>query len=420
MPRLSAYPVFLIYSGASALFFSTIFTINLVYHITTVGLNPLQLVLVGTLLETTVFLLEVPTGIVADVYSRRLSVIVGVALIGCGFIVEGAFPLFGTVLLAQVIWGAGATFISGASDAWIVDELGEDRAGPVFLRASQVGQVMGLLGTGLSVALASISITLPIWLGGLLFLGLALFLALFMPEEGFTPTPPEERESFRQMRQTLAEGIRLVRVRPVLLIILAVSALHGAFSEGMDRLWRAHLLAQFTLPGLGAVDPVVWFGIIGAVGSVLSIVLTEVIRRRLDMANAAHVRGALSALYAGVSAAAIGFALVGSFPLALLILWTAQMLRAAADPIWATWTNQHVDSGVRATVLSMNAQANAVGQIGGGPVVGWVGTTFTLRAALVMAGLLLLPASGLLRGARARSAEGPPPESAGRPVGPAD
>ncbi len=413
MRKLNAYPVYLIYSGASALFFSTIFTINLVYHITTVGLNPLQLVLVGTLLETTVFFLEVPTGIVADVYSRRLSVIIGVTLIGFGFIVEGAFPLFGAVLLAQVIWGAGATFISGASDAWIVDELGHQEAGPVFLRASQVGQVMGLVGTGLSVALASITITLPIWLSGLMFLGLALFLALFMPEAGFTPTLPPQRETFRQMRHTLGEGIRLVRARPVLLTILAISVLHGAFSEGMDRLWRAHLLEQFTLPGLGAVDPIVWFGIIGAVGSVLSIVLTEVLRRRLDLANAARVRWALSALYFGVSAAAVAFALSGDFPLALLALWVNQALRAAAGPIMATWTNQNVDSGVRATVLSMNAQADAIGQIGGGPVVGWVGTVFSLRAALVMAGLLLLPVTGLLRGRRARSAPEPlPPEAA--------
>jgi hypothetical protein len=46
------------------------------------GLNPLQLVLVGTVLEATAFLAEIPTGVLADVYSRRWSVIVGGPLVG--------------------------------------------------------------------------------------------------------------------------------------------------------------------------------------------------------------------------------------------------------------------------------------------------------------------------------------------------
>ena len=67
MKKLNAYPVYLILEGASALFFTLVFTVNLVYQVTVVGLNPLQLVLVGTMLELTVLVCEVPTGVVADV-----------------------------------------------------------------------------------------------------------------------------------------------------------------------------------------------------------------------------------------------------------------------------------------------------------------------------------------------------------------
>jgi len=96
-----------------------IFTASSVYQITMVGLTPLQLVLVGTTLEVTAFVFEIPTGVVADIYSRRLSVIIGTFLFGLGFLVEGLFPLFWVVLLSQVIWGLGWTFISGAHEAWI-------------------------------------------------------------------------------------------------------------------------------------------------------------------------------------------------------------------------------------------------------------------------------------------------------------
>jgi DHA3 family tetracycline resistance protein-like MFS transporter len=101
----------------SSLFFAAIVTVNLVYQATVVGLNPLQLVLVGTLLETVCFVFEVPTGIVADLYSRKLSVIIGVLLIGLGFTLEGLIPAFWAVMLAQIVWGIGSTFVSGAREA---------------------------------------------------------------------------------------------------------------------------------------------------------------------------------------------------------------------------------------------------------------------------------------------------------------
>jgi len=89
MRKLTAYPTYLILNGVDGLTFSLITTVSLVYQVTMVGLDPLQLVLVGTTLELSAFLFEVPTGIVADVYSRRLSIIIGYVLVGIGFLVEG-------------------------------------------------------------------------------------------------------------------------------------------------------------------------------------------------------------------------------------------------------------------------------------------------------------------------------------------
>ena len=76
-------PVYLVLMAGQAVCFSLFFTVQLIYQVTVVDLNPFQMVLVGTVLEATCFLFEVPTGLVADVYSRRLSILIGVALIGC-------------------------------------------------------------------------------------------------------------------------------------------------------------------------------------------------------------------------------------------------------------------------------------------------------------------------------------------------
>ena len=134
--RLGAYPVYLIFEAVYAFGFSLIATINLVYQVAVAHLNPLQLVLVGTVLEAVCFITQVPTGALADVFSRRLAIVVGTVLAGAGFTLEGSIPRFGTILLAQVLWGTGATCISGAEEAWIAGEVGERRLGPVMLRGT--------------------------------------------------------------------------------------------------------------------------------------------------------------------------------------------------------------------------------------------------------------------------------------------
>jgi MFS transporter, DHA3 family, tetracycline resistance protein len=57
--KLTAYIVYLIFSGVTSLSFSLIFTVNLVYQVEVARLNPLQLVLVGTMLEFVAFVSSV-------------------------------------------------------------------------------------------------------------------------------------------------------------------------------------------------------------------------------------------------------------------------------------------------------------------------------------------------------------------------
>jgi len=260
MTKLRPEPAYWILAGGRGLCLSMISTASMVYQINRVGLNPLQLVLVGTTLELSVFLFEVPTGVVADVYSRRLSIIIGMFLIGLGFIVQGSLPVFTAVLAAQVLWGVGFTFTSGATQAWIVDEVGEANAGRVFLRGSQMKHACDVIGIGLGAALGSVAINLPILLGGGMLMMLAAFLAFTMPENGFAPKASAQVRAWlttglQAMAQTLKDGMRLVRVHPALLTIFGIGLFYGLYSEGYDRLSMAHVLKDMTLPSLGGLQP---------------------------------------------------------------------------------------------------------------------------------------------------------------------
>lgn len=365
----------------------------MVYQVEIVGLNPFQLVLVGTVLEVSYVLLEIPTGVVADVYSRRLSVIIGYLLVDIGFGLTGLTTDFGVILICQVIWGGGYTFLSGALEAWIADELshagliteqpvnltpaGQLTLGQVYLRGSQLGNLGALIGIGLGALLVQHTMALPLLVGGGIFLLLAVGLCLTMPEVGFSRTPATERESWGQLLDTASRGFRTVRGQPVLLTMFVIAAFVGAWSESFDRLWTKHLVDNFTLPTIpmpngGELDQVAWFALIQAAP------------RRL--------MGMLVAINSLLLVGALLFAYAQWFGMAFASFWLIGTMRTTIGPLFTGWINQYLHAAVRATVLSMHGQSDAIGQVIGGPLIGLVGTWHTLRSALVVGSLLLGPA----------------------------
>jgi DHA3 family tetracycline resistance protein-like MFS transporter len=388
---MSPTAVYLILELVSSLLFSFVFTVSQLYQVTVVGLSPLQLVLVGTILEASVFLFEIPTGVLADLRSRRLSVILGYVLIGLGFILEGSVPLFWSVALSQVIWGLGYTFTSGATQAWIADEIGEAQAGGAYLRGAQAAQIGALVAIPASVALGIAGIRLPIILGGMGMILLAAFLAVAMKETGFKPTPAGERTTWALMGNTMRQAHQLVRRQPVLLLLLGIGLFYGLYSEGLDRLWIAHLLEGFALPYIDVVEPVVWFGVIRGVLLVTSLVSVEAARRKVDVNSPAPLARALMLSGALIVVTLAMFGLARSFWVAVVCLWLVDALRSVSEPLYTTWFNLSIDDPrVRATMFSVTGQADALGQIAGGPLVGTIGNA-SIRAALVVSASLLAP-----------------------------
>jgi MFS transporter, DHA3 family, tetracycline resistance protein len=392
--RLPPYAVYLAMRFGFAFAFALFATTSGIYRVQNAGLNAFQLVLIGTALELSAFLFEIPTGIVADVYSRRLSIVIGYGIIGAGFILEGSSTIFGLMLLAQVVWGMGWTFTSGATDAWLADEVGEAGLVRVLLRGTQAGTIGGILGILGGIGIGTFDVTWSMIAGGVLFILLGGVLALVMPETNYTPRSRAERGTFGTMAYTFRSGITAVQGRPVLITLLIVGALYGASSEAFDRLREAHLLREFDFPFLDG-EPVLWIGALALVGMFLSLVVSEVIRRRINADSQVHAARSLLIINSILMVAVIAFGLAGGIELAIGAYLVAYLMRQINDPIYAALVNQSIDPRVRATVLSMTSQSDALGQVAGGPLLGALGALTSVRTTIVATALILLPALGL-------------------------
>ena len=401
MHKFTAPQIYLFMVFMMSLAGSTIFTTYSIYYVTELGLSPLQLVVVGTVLEITVLIFEGITGVVADTYSRRLSVIIGMFILGSAFVLEGSIvwimhpasllPAFAWLLMSQMLYGIGWTFVSGTDTAWIVDELDEEQAGRIFMRSKSFGLAASLLGVIMRVVLSLLSSNLPFLAGGAIYLALGLVLIRFMQETGFSRREREPHTSpLREMGHTWAGGLSVLRQQPLLLMLAGVTFFSGAASEGYDRLWQIHLMNEIGFPG-AAVSMAVWFGLINAAATLLSILAVRAAETRFDMNQERQISAALFMLTCVRMGCIVVLALALNFAIALTAVLVLGVAVSVSDPIYTTWLNTKLPSKNRATLLSMVSQSDALGQTAGGPVAGYIGSRFSVRASLLAAGFMLLP-----------------------------
>lgn len=139
------------------------------------------------------------------------------------------------------------------------------------------------------------------------------------------------------------------------------------------------------------INPLYWFTVLSLGSVVIGLGVTELARRRLDLQRHQVADRALFLSTTILSAAIIAYAFAPSFPAAVLAYWVARNAARVWDPIQRAWLNQSLEPATRATLFSVDGQANALGQIASGPALGLLART-SIPAAIALSGALLLPA----------------------------
>jgi MFS transporter, DHA3 family, tetracycline resistance protein len=407
MTRLQATTVFY---GLEFFLSWTTFVVMAVYLVNELHLSPLQLVLMGTAMEAAVFLFEIPTGVVADTYSRRLSLIIGYLGMGTAWALVAVVSEPWAVIVLWAFWGISYTFTSGAYQAWITDEVGRENIGSLFLRGQRLGYIGAVVGLCLQVALGVWSLRAGVIAGGVVTVACGIGCMFFMPETGFRRQPRSERKpALQQLKTTALGGARFAWAAPIILLLISVELFMGMSSEAFDRLKEAHFLRDIGLPAAGHLDPVVWFGLFWLAGMVLGFAAMGLLIKRVERGGRRAVATWLFGFTAMEMATLFVFALTGNVWLAIAALLGVFFARDLQGPLYTTWLNEQItDSSVRATVLSISGQANAIGQAGGGPILGVIGNVWGIRAALATGAAVIAPALALY--GRAIAHQGREPE----------
>lgn len=401
--------VFLTIAAVAASISTMAFTVAPLYRIQVAGLDNLELVLAGTIMEACVFCFEVPTGIVADLWSRKWSVVIGHFGIGLGFLIEAGFSSVAGVLAGQAVWGIAYTFTSGATVAWVSSELDDpDRREltRLFLRASRAGSAAALVAVPLSFLLGvGWSLRAPLVLGGAMSVGLALWLARAMGERRFAPAA--ERSAWRAMVSTARSGVGVIRRSRVLLILAVAMFISGGASEAYDR-YTDKLFLDLGPPGWSDWSAVRWIAIVGCTSAVLGIIVPWWFQRTHGELSEDRQRHWIAGLILVQVTFLVVMAASRSFVMAAAASLVIDRVRSLRSSLLGGWIVPLTPRAHRATVLSTFEQADSISQVTIGPVMGLIGNSAGIPAALTASAALLAPSAGAVMAARREVDTAPP------------
>jgi MFS family permease len=348
---------------------SLIWGINTIFLLDA-GLNNLEAFAANAFFTAGMVIFEVPTGIVADMWGRRVSFLLGTVTLAATtalyvmlWQIEAPFWSWAVVSLGL---GLGFTFFSGAVEAWLVDALSATQfTGPLesVLARGQIITGVGML-TG-SVAggflAEAVSLGFPFVLrAAVLIVMFALAFAL-MHDVGFTPD--RRGRPLAEMRRIASDSIDFGWRVPSVKYLMLAAPFTGGVGIYVFYALQPYLLELYGDPTAYGIAGLVAAIVAGAqiVGGLSTPLLRRLFHRRTSALIAAEV---------GAVAALLGIGLIESFGVVIALISVWGLLFAASTPIRQAYLNGMIPSQQRATILSFDSLMSSTGGVVTQPLLG--------------------------------------------------
>ncbi|MEK7584626.1 MAG: MFS transporter, partial [Patescibacteria group bacterium] len=365
--------------------FGTSFTMSTyVLFLLSMGLILFEVNLVNFTYFTTLFLFEVPTGIVADVFGRKLSYVLSSIVFGSAFFIYAASDSLPGFLLAEATAAVGTTLATGAFQAWLVDRLNyfgfRGSLDGLFAREQLISNLATIGGAVMGGALATIGFAVPWVVGGAVVFASGVVAAFVMKEEYFTRRRFSMRANVRAMFDTVRTSLSFGRRSSVVKFVAGMGILQLFAVQAPNMQWQPFFSQFFSGTfGMGLI-----FGGISAalaMGALLAPRLVRTIRLESQ---------ALVWTQVAIGIGIIAASLTRTLPAALAVFLLHEVARGVYRPLRDAYLNHHIPSLERATLLSLAANANNAGAMVGLLISGFVAEMYSIPVAWMLGGSVLI------------------------------
>lgn len=370
------------------------------------GLSNLEAFAANAFFTAGMVLFEIPTGIVADGWSRRISYLLGTLTLAGSTLLyflmwHTQAPFVGWAIVS-ILLGLGFTFFSGAVEAWLVDGLkfaGYTGSLEKIFGDGQIISGIAMLGGSVAGGLIAQATNLgvPFLFRVAVLLIMFAVAATLMKDYGYTrPARQKPSDAVRSIfSQSLKHGFHNPPVRWIMLA--------APFTAGVG-IYAFYAMQPFLLELYGDSTAYSVAGLAAAIVAGSQIAggyLAPKIRLLFAKRTSYLIAGVL---VSSVTLVLLSLVSVFAAALALLVVWG--LLFAALTPIRQAYINDMIPSKQRATVLSFDSLISNTGGVVIQPALGKAADVWSYGTTYVIGGgiqLLALPFLLLSRNAGHRA-----------------
>jgi MFS family permease len=344
------------------------------------GLSNEQAFRLKAIYSISIVIFEVPSGYLADLLGRKVTLILGAILGTAGFLFYSLGGGFWMFVMAEMTLGIGQSFVSGADSALLFDSLKADSREHQYLKYEGINFSIGNFSeafAGLAGgALAEISLHLPFYFQtGIAFMAIPAALTLIEP-----PTHAERRRAgFRDILKVVHYAmVKNIRLRWNLIY----SSILGACTLTMAWVY------QLRLHEFGFTE--VW---IGGTATALNLLVGMITLSSARLEQKMGKKLTVMATSILITTGFVAGGLATGATLFFVVLGIFYIARGIATPVLKDYINQITPSEIRATVLSVRSLLIRAVFAVVAPLFGWLSDTLSLQQALIIVGLVFMTLS---------------------------
>ncbi len=349
------------------------------------GIKFSQIMILQAIFTFSMFLLEVPTGVIADKFGRKTSLFLsGIAgMIAC--LVYASYANFWIFALGEFLWALGATLTSGADQAFVYDSLKQVKQEKLSKKIYNRLYTISLIAIMVSGPIGSMiakyfGLRAPMLFTAIPFLIMALVTLSFKE-------PPFKDKKKKEGYFSLAwNGIKYFKSHKILKI-LAFDFI-SIYVLSFFIIWIYQVVLQSYNVNIQ------WFGFVNASLLIGEIFILWLISKFEKLFKGKKLYLFLSAIIAGLSYLLIAFA--SNVYIAIIGIILVASFGITRKPIYQSYFNKFIKSHNRATVLSAISMIVALITAMSNIVWGYL-TDWNLKYTLIFIGILIIVFSFLSR-----------------------
>ncbi|WP_372936598.1 MFS transporter [Mariniphaga sediminis] len=343
------------------------------------GMGMHEIFVLKAIYSLAIVFLEIPSGWMADVWGRKKTLILGTILGSAGFLMYSFSYGFWAFVAAEIVLGAGHSFVSGADSAMLYESLKADRKSGSYVkhegRITSAGNFAEAIAGITAGFLAAVSLRTPFYFQ-------FAVAALAIPA-AFTLTEPQIKATthIHSVKKIVGDIKNTFLKETNLRVSILLSAVTGTATLTFAWLVQPY----FKTIGL----PVELFGLLWTVLN-LSVGVSSAFAYRFEgrFSRRNEVLFIVILLALGYFSSGL---LISREGLVFLLLF--YIVRGLATPVFKNYINLYTPDEIRATILSVRNLIIRISFAVIGPLLGWMTDHVSLNTAFILAGGIYLIAA---------------------------